>query len=222
MSLFVGIRISPAYHRRQERRKAARQAAEAEDATPPVPAPEVETAEVPAVDVSVPEVESPEPNFEFAAPAAVDTSSTEKVESPPPPQIVSEYEAEAPEWFKELLRPDVKLHGNTKVVVSDQLLGIIRPGLEVQRDKGEKFSLAQIVKNLWSYICTRGGYSPGSDYFSADENLAKVFRSERVEFSAMKKKFQHHVYHGGKNIYTGFDIGDWYCQYFDITFDNFT
>ena len=220
-----GLRRSPAYHRRQERRKAARQAAEAEDATPPVPAPEVETAEVPAVDVPAPEeptVESPEPNFEFAAPAAVDTSSTEKVESPPPPQIVSESEAEAPEWFKEHLRPDVKLHGNTKVVVSDQLLGIIRPGLEVQRDKGEKFSLAQIVKNLWSYICTRGGYSPGSDYFSADESLAKVFRSERVEFSAMKKKFQHHVYHGGKNIYTGFDIGDWYCQYFDITFDNLT
>ena len=73
-----------------------------------------------------------------------DEEPTEEVESPPPPQIVSENEAEAPDWFKEHLQPKNKLHCNTKVVVSDQLLSIIRPGLEIQ--KGEKFSLAQIVK----------------------------------------------------------------------------
>ena len=31
------------------------------------------------------------------------------------------------------LQPKNKLHGNTKVVVSDQLLSIIRPGLEIQK-----------------------------------------------------------------------------------------
>lgn len=36
----------------------------------------------------------------------------------------------------------------------------------------------------------------------------------------MKKRFQHHVYHGGKNIYSGYDIGGWHCRHFDITFDN--
>ena len=145
-----------------------------------------------------------------------DEESTEEVESPQ--NIVSENEAEAPEWFKEHLKPDNKLHGNTKVVVSDQLLGILRPGLEMQR--GEKFSLPQIVKSLWSYISTRGGYSPGSDFFRTDENLAKIFRSERVEFSRMMKKIQHHIYYGGKSIYTGYDIGGWYCKQFDISFDN--
>ena len=73
-----------------------------------------------------------------------DEESTEEVESTLPPKIVSENEAEAPEWFREQLKPDNKLHGNTKVVESDQLLAILRPGLEMQR--GEKFSLPQIVK----------------------------------------------------------------------------
>ena len=72
-----GLRRSPAYHRRQERRKAARQAAEAEDATPPVPAPvqEVETEEVPAVEVSVPEVSAKGPladeEAEVVAPSVI-------------------------------------------------------------------------------------------------------------------------------------------------------
>ena len=191
------LRRSPAYARRQERRRAAREAAAEQD-----PASDVQAAEA-----KMDEDEEPE-----------NTSSTEIVESPPPPQIVSESEAEAPNWFKEHLQPDNKLHGNTKVVVSDQLLSILRPGHEAQ--KGEKFSLAQIVKSLWSYISERGGYSPGSDYFIPDENLAKVFGSDRVAFSAVKKKFQHHVYHGGKSIYTGYEIRGWQCQYFDISFDN--
>ena len=73
-----------------------------------------------------------------------DEESTEEVESTPPQQSVSESEAEAPEWFKEHFKPDNKLHGNTKVVVSDQLLAILRPGLKMQ--KGEKFSLPQVVE----------------------------------------------------------------------------
>ena len=147
------------------------------------------------------------------------TASTEEVESTPPPQIVSESEAEVPDWFKEQLQPKNKLHGNTKVVVSDQLLRILRPGSEVQ--KGEKFSLAQIVKNLWSYISTRRD-SIGSDYFSThhDENLRKIFGSERTLFSRVKNTIQHHVYHGGKSIYTGYEIGGWHCKHFNISFDN--
>ena len=189
------LRRSPAYARRQERRRAAREAA---------------AEQVPASDVPAEEAKMDE-----------DEESTEEVESPPPPQIVSESEAEVPDWFKEHLQPKNKLHGNTKVVVSDQLLSIIRPGSEVQ--KGEKFSLAQIVKSLWSYISTRTRRdSIGRDYFSMhnDENLMKIFGSERISFSEVKKSIQHHVYHGGKSIYNGYEIGGWQCKYFDISFDN--
>ena len=87
--------------------------------------------------------------------------------------------------------------------------------------KGEKFSLAQIVKSLWSYISTRRD-STGSDYFSThyDENLRKIFGSERMLFSRVKNTIQHHVYHGGKSIYTGYEIGGWHCKHFNISFDN--
>ena len=87
--------------------------------------------------------------------------------------------------------------------------------------KGEKFSLAQIVKSLWSYISTRRD-SNHSDYFSThpNDNLMKIFGSERISFSEVKKSIQHHVYHGGKSIYNGYEIGGWQCKYFDISFDN--
>ena len=181
-------RRSPAYARRQERRRAAREAA---------------AEQVPASDIPAAEAKMDE-----------DEESTEEVESPPPPQIVSECEAEAPEWFREHLKPDIKLYGNTRLVVSNQLFGILRPGLEV-------FSLAD-CEEFVELLSTRGGYSPGCDFFSTDENLKKIFRSERVDFSAMKmkKRFQHHVYHGGKNICSGYDIGRWHCRHFYITFDN--
>ena len=185
------LRRSPASARRQERRRAAGEAA----------------AEDPASDVPAAEAKMDE-----------DEESTEEVESPPAQQSVSESEAEAPEWFKEHFKPDNKLHGNTKVVVSDQLLAILRPGLKMQ--KGEKFSLPQVVKSFWNYVSRRGGYSPGSDFFDPDENLTKIFGSERVKFSRMMKLLRHHIYYGGKSIYTGYDIGGWHCQHLDISFDN--
>ena len=69
----------------------------------------------------------------------------------------------------EIFKTKNKSHGNVKVVVSDPLLRILRPGKELQR--GEKFSHVQIVKGLWNYINIKGVYSPGSDYFATDESI---------------------------------------------------
>ena len=91
-----------------------------------------------------------------------------------------------------------------KLVVSDALLKILKPGKELQR--GEKFSHVQIVKGLWNYISVKGVYSPGSDYFATDEALTKIFHSEQVQFSELMKRFQHHVCHSGHSIYSGYPM----------------
>ena len=135
-----------------------------------------------------------------------DMESTEEVDvpPPPPPQSASESRAEPPNWFVDLFKTKNKLHGNVKVVVSDPLLRILRPGEELRR--GEKFSHVQIVKGLWKYISDKGVYSPGSDYFATDEALTEIFHSEQVQFSEIMKRFQHHVCHSGHSIYSGYPM----------------
>ena len=91
-----------------------------------------------------------------------------------------------------------------KLVVSDALLKILKPGKELQR--GEKFSHVQIVKGLWNYISVKGVYSPGSDYFATDEALTKIFHSEQVKFTEMMERFQDHVCHSGHSIYSGYPM----------------
>ena len=135
---------------------------------------------------------------------------------------------ELPKWFSDFLSTDNKIHGNVKMVVSDQLLDILNPCSEVQ--KGERFSHSQIVKGLWTYIREKG-LGLGQDHFSTDAILAKVFRfqnqpMERVQFSDMKRLLQHHVFYRStsKNIYNGRDLSWYMTQYaselYDITFIN--
>ena len=184
------LRRSPAYARRQERRRAAREAAAKVIPTSDVPAEEAKTND------------------------DMETSSTAEVDSPPPPQS----ETEPPSWFVEIFKTKNKLHGNVKVVVSDPLLRILRPGKELQR--GEKFSHVQIVKGLWNYINVKGVYSPGSDYFATDEELTEIFHSEQVQFSELMKRFQHHVCHSGHSIYSGYPMEILLRFQPKISFDN--
>ena len=188
---------SPAYRRRQERRQAARQAAE-----------QISTSDVPAAEAETNEAEI----------------STEEVVSQMVPEAAEA--TELPKWFSDILSTESKIHGNAKLVVSDQLLGILNPGSEIQ--KGEKFSHTQIVRGLWTYIREKG-LGSGQDYFSPDAMLAKVFRllhepMEKVQFADMKYFFQHHVFFKStsKNIYNGRDMS-WYMarsEHYDISFDN--
>ena len=115
-----------------------------------------------------------------------------------------------------------------KLVVSDQLLGILNPGSEIQN--GERFSHSQIVKGLWTYIREKG-LGLGQDHFSPDVTLARVFRfqnqpMERVQFADMRRLLQHHVFYRStrKNIYNGRDLSWYMTQYaselYDISFIN--
>ena len=127
---------------------------------------------------------------------------------------------ELPNWFSDILSTDNKIHGNVKLVVSDQLLGILNPGSEIQ--KGERFSHTLIVRGLWTI-------GSDQDHFSPDAALAKVFRLfnkpvERVQFADMKYFFKHHVFFRStsKNIYNGRDMS-WYMacsETYDISFVN--
>ena len=182
------LRRSPAYRRRQERRKAARQAAE-----------QISTSDVPAAEAEANEEEV----------------STEEVVSQKVPEAAEA--TELPKWFTDFLSTDNKIHGNVKLVVSDQLLGILNPCSEVQ--KGERFSHPQIVKGLWTYIREKE-LGLGQDYFSTDATLARVFRfqnqpMERVQFADMKRLLQHHVFYRStsKNIYNGRDLSWYMTQY---------
>ena len=189
---------STAYRRRQERRKAARQAAE-----------QVSSSDVPA--------------------AEVETSEEMSTEEVVPQRVPEAAEAtELPKWFSDFLSTDNKIHGNVKMVVSDQLLDILNPCSEVQ--KGERFSHSQIVKGLWTYIREKD-LGLGQDHFSTDATLARVFRfqnqpMERVQFSDMKRLLQHHVFYRStsKNIYNGRDLSWYMTQYaselYDISFIN--
>ena len=188
---------SPAYRRRQERRQAARQAAE-----------QVSTSDVPAAEIETNE----------------EDVSTEEVVSQKVPEAAEA--TELPNWFSDFLSTDNKIHGNVKLVVSDQLLGMLNPGSETQ--KGERFSHLQIVRGLWTYIREKG-LDSGHDHFTPDAALAKVFRQfnqpmERVQFADMKRLFKHHVFFRStsKNIYNGRDMS-WYIQnseHYDISFVN--
>ena len=150
--------------------------------------------------------------------------STEEVVSQKVPEAAEA--TEIPNSFSEILSTDNKIHGNVKLVVSDQLLGILNPGSETQ--KGERFSYNQIVKGLWTYIREKG-LGSGQDHFLPDAALGKVFRLfnqplERVQIADMKRFFKHHVFFRStsKNIYNGRDMS-WYMamsETYDISFVN--
>ena len=176
---------SPAYRRRQERRKAARQAAAASS--------EVSAAEAKTEDVAAAEVKESAPLSKEAQDAA---------EATEPPN-----EAEKAKLFSESLCTENKIHGNVRLVVSDQLLNILQPGID--HHKGENFSHKELVKKLWTYIQERG-LSSGSDHFSKDDSLAKVFKlpswvirhgpQDTVQFSEMKRYLKYHVFYRSTKV----------------------
>ena len=124
---------SPASYRRLERRKAARAAAEdASSSSPPA-----------AAQATVP---SPGPAAEAEAPAQ---SSAEEAEESSPPTNVSESEAEIPKWFSDCISPNNKIHGNVKLVVSDQVDKVIT------QSNGERISYSLFVRKFWKHFSKR-------------------------------------------------------------------
>ena len=124
---------SPASYRRLERRKAARAAAEEHSSSSP-PA---------AAQATVP---SPGPAAEAEAPAQ---SSAEEAEESSPPTNVSESEAEIPKWFSDCISPKNKIHGNVKLVVSDQVDKVIT------QSNGERISYSLFVRKFWKHFSKR-------------------------------------------------------------------
>ena len=122
---------SPGYHRRLERRKAARAAAEEHSSSSP---PAAAQAPVPSPG---PAAEAEADNDEPPAPAQ------------PSAEEAEENESEIPKWFSDCISPKNKIHGNVKLVVSDQVDKVIT------QSNGERISYSLFVRKFWKHFSKR-------------------------------------------------------------------
>ena len=163
------LRRSPAYARRKERRRAARQEA-AEASNSDIQAEEARTTEEP----TTVEVEKPQPSS----------------------QSVSENEAEIPKWFTDNISPENKIHGNVKLVVSDQVDRII------MHNGGDRVSYPQWVRKLWTYISEKCHISQCGGYFLPDAAMIEHFdwKNNWIKFAEMRSKFRVHVFFNSSRL----------------------